>query len=59
MRQAWRQRARDLERERTIDLDRGRITGIARGLGARGELIVDTAADRAERVTLEEYYGLL
>jgi len=58
VRQAWLQRARDLGEQRSLAFADATVTGVARGLGPHGELLLDTGADRQRTVSVARYFDL-
>jgi len=58
VRRAWLQRARDLGETRTLAFGDDTLSGVVRGLGPHGELLLDGGADRQITVSVARYYGL-
>jgi BirA family biotin operon repressor/biotin-[acetyl-CoA-carboxylase] ligase len=58
VRAAWLQRARDVGENRRLELPARSVEGTVRGIGEHGELVLDTGADRTQRVSVAEYFSL-
>jgi BirA family biotin operon repressor/biotin-[acetyl-CoA-carboxylase] ligase len=58
VRGAWVQRARDVGQPRRLELGERVLSGTTRGIGELGELVLDTGADRPQRVSVAEYFAL-
>lgn len=58
VRDAWLQRARDIGEARRIELPQRTASGTVRGIGAHGELMLDSAAGALDAVSIAEYFAL-
>jgi BirA family biotin operon repressor/biotin-[acetyl-CoA-carboxylase] ligase len=58
VREAWLQRAHDRGETRSLSVGGRRVSGVVRGMGEHGELILDTGANRTARVSVAEYFDL-